>query len=103
MLAAADVPSKQIELVALREAQAKRERCAGNQTRNVAMSSAAQSAQVFSEARPAYANGKQTELYNGMKDYVSSWGRAWALLLEKSCTMRGTAVATPCTYAVGGV
>lgn len=90
MLAPADVPSKQIELVALREAQAKRERCAGTQARNVAMSSAAQSAQVFSEARPAYANGKQTELYNGMKDYVSSWGRTWVLLPEEACTLHGT-------------
>jgi hypothetical protein len=29
------------------------------------------SAQVYSEERPAFANGKQTEMYKGMQEYVS--------------------------------
>ena len=43
--------------------------------------SGSESAQVYSEERPQFANGKQTKLFSDMQDYVSDgiWGRhiAW--------------------------
>ena len=39
--------------------------------------SGSESAQVYSEERPQFANGKQTKLFSDMQDYVSAdlWGR----------------------------